>query len=197
MFLVENARDSFRSAVNFSGRSSRKQFWLFVLFVLIGFVLCTIANSMLFGAEIEHVVKVSRNSDGLVSQTPVARKSYNGGWLAIIFGLICLLPLAALGARRLQDTGKSKWWGLPLLLMPNAAAWLLLTNTIDVPINPQILADNPGIPATVAVPSVSASAILATWVFGVACYLLLIVFLSKASQPGPNKYGPNLNEVPS
>ena len=51
------------------------------------------------------------------------------GWasplLANIFGLAMLLPELAVGARRLNDTGRSGWWQL-LLLIPVIGVIILI-----------------------------------------------------------------------
>lgn len=46
-------------------------------------------------------------------------------FLGIIFALIVLVPVLAIGARRLHDTGLSGWWQL-LSLIPVAGALILM-----------------------------------------------------------------------
>lgn len=74
--------------VDFSGRASRTEFWMFALFnFLISLVL----------AIIDVVV-------GL-------------GFLQPIYALAVLLPALAVSVRRLHDTGRAGWW-LLLFLLP-------------------------------------------------------------------------------
>ena len=74
--------------VDFSGRASRTEFWMFALFnFLISLVL----------AIIDVVV-------GL-------------GFLQPIYALAVLLPALAVSVRRLHDTGRAGWW-LLLILLP-------------------------------------------------------------------------------
>lgn len=67
--------------VDFQGRATRQQFWMFVLvYVIIAIVI----------ALIEAVAGIP--------------------FLSVIYMLALLLPYLALGARRLHDTGLSGWW---------------------------------------------------------------------------------------
>lgn len=89
--------DAFRNYVNFKGRATRKQFWMFVLFsCLAGFALGFI------GAVIPALA-----------------------FLGSIYNLGVLLPSLAIGARRLHDTDRSAWW-LLLYLLPIVGPIVLL-----------------------------------------------------------------------
>jgi uncharacterized membrane protein YhaH (DUF805 family) len=68
---------------DFTGRARRKEYWMFVLFYLIFYVV-TIGIDMALGTT----------------------------FIAAIFSLGLLLPSLAIGARRLHDTGRSGWWQL-------------------------------------------------------------------------------------
>lgn len=86
--------------LDFSGRATRTQFWLFVLFyIIIAFVLMTLAS--ISGA-------IGNFFNMLV-------------W---IYGLALLLPSLAIGARRLRDGGFTPW--LLLLLLFPGIGWLIL-----------------------------------------------------------------------
>ena len=75
----------------FGGRARRKEYWMFALFNwIIIFVL----------ALIELLVGIAPESEQLV--------------LANIYQLAVLIPIIAVGVRRMHDTGRSGWW----LLLP-------------------------------------------------------------------------------
>ena len=89
--------DAFRNYVNFQGRATRTQFWMFVLFNFIAGVVLSI---------------IARIVPALVFLGPV-------------YNLAVLLPSLALGARRLHDTDRSGWWQL-LGLIPIVGVIIVL-----------------------------------------------------------------------
>ena len=66
----------------FTGRARRQEYWMFALFYLIIAVVLMVVESIV-------------GSNGV---------------LGAIFSLGLLVPSAAIGARRLHDTGRSGWW---------------------------------------------------------------------------------------
>lgn len=79
----------------FSGRSRRKEYWMFFLFVTL---------IMIGLAIIDLLVGTYNEAAGI-------------GLLQGLFGLATLVPYLALNARRLHDTGKSGWLQL-LFIIP-------------------------------------------------------------------------------
>ena len=77
---MNNFINTLTNYADFAGRTGRNDFWMFVLFY--------VALSILAGA-IDFVLGI-----GLVS---------------LIYSLALLLPLVAVVARRLHDTGRSGW----------------------------------------------------------------------------------------
>ena len=85
----------FSNYANFQGRTQRSGYWWVVLFlVLVSFVLWFV-DLQLFA--------------GLWSQDLLDQGS---GPLSIVFGLAIIVPVIALGVRRLHDTNRSGWWVL-------------------------------------------------------------------------------------
>ena len=83
--------------VDFKGRATRKQYWLYVLFTTVALVI--LAAVLSFFGKVGQIV-------------------FNLCQLAILLpSLAILLPSLAILARRLHDTNKSAWWIL-LNLVP-------------------------------------------------------------------------------
>jgi uncharacterized membrane protein YhaH (DUF805 family) len=88
----------------FSGRSRRKEFWMWVLFYVIVAIICNILDSALgLGGT---STSYSSYTDSGVS----AGYSSSGGILAMIWGLLNLIPAIAVSVRRVHDVDKSGWF---------------------------------------------------------------------------------------
>ena len=79
---------AYKNYANFSGRDTRQQYWMFVLFNFIIAVILMIIDSLIGTA----------------------------GLLSGIFSLVNILPSIAIATRRLHDIGKSGWWQLIVLV---------------------------------------------------------------------------------
>lgn len=95
-----------RESFNFSGRSRRKEYWMFILITFIISILLTITE-MALGLEINEEI----------------------GILTALFSLILLIPSLSVTVRRLHDTGKSGWWIL-LSLIPIIGGIIILIFTL-------------------------------------------------------------------
>ena len=89
---------------NFSGRVRRKEFWMFQLFVIIAFVICTILDNIL-------------GTVFIIDAGPAGLISLPYGWLYFLCLFFHALPSLSIGARRLHDVGKSGWWYLIGLIL--------------------------------------------------------------------------------
>lgn len=83
---------------DFSGRATRREFWMFALFNFLVSIIISVLDSMLFGGE----------------STP----------LSLLYSIGVLLPSIGIGIRRLHDIGKSGWW-LLIGLIP-FVGWIIL-----------------------------------------------------------------------
>jgi uncharacterized membrane protein YhaH (DUF805 family) len=91
----------FHKYVDFTGRARRSEFWWWALFTF----LLGIAASFI------DAVLGTRNSSGT-------------GLIGSLTNLAVLLPSLAVGARRLQDTGRSGWWQLLWIVV--CIGWIVL-----------------------------------------------------------------------
>lgn len=107
-----------RRYVQFSGRSRRKEYWMFALFLLIIYIIAMALDSMLgFGTT-------SRYAD--VTETGAAAGfNSTGGIITLLTMLAVFLPSLAVGIRRLHDTDRSGWW-LLIGLIPLIGTIVLL-----------------------------------------------------------------------
>jgi uncharacterized membrane protein YhaH (DUF805 family) len=96
---MEYYLDAWRNYVNFKGRATRKQFWMFVLINILISIGLQIIEAILGFVDME--------------------------LLSGLYGLAVLLPGLAITARRLHDVNKSAWW-LLLLLIPFIGGLVIL-----------------------------------------------------------------------
>ena len=100
MGFVEAIKSGFSKYVTFSGRAFRSEYWLWVLFCVIGGGVTAILDSALFGYS--------------VGASPL-----NG-----IFDLVTFLPSLALAARRMHDMDRTAWW--LLIALTGIGAFVLI-----------------------------------------------------------------------
>ena len=83
--------DYWKNYFNFKDRTSRKDFWMTVLFLFI--------ISFVIGLIFPGTIDTSGNSF-----------QYNGSVVTSIWSLATIIPSLAMGVRRLHDINKSGWW---------------------------------------------------------------------------------------
>ena len=111
MGFIEAVKHAFAHYGDFSTRSTRSQYWWWVLFWFLFTVLAIVTNGIIFGPTIE------QSNSGPVY-------TYDGGPIGKIFQLLVLIPFLAVNCRRLHDINKSGWWQL-LMFVP-VIGWLIL-----------------------------------------------------------------------
>ena len=90
----------------FDGRATRSEYWYFVLFATIAYIIVMVIDGLLAG---------------LTGGIPI---------LTIIIGLGLIVPTIAVGIRRLHDIGKSGWWYL-LAIVPFVSLILIVFFVMD------------------------------------------------------------------
>ncbi len=94
---------------NFCGRAPRREYWYFILF----HILASMAANL-----IDTVFGTMNFQRGI-------------GLLGSMYFVASLLPALAMAARRLQDTGRSPWWLLLLVIAPIGPLILLVMTLFD------------------------------------------------------------------
>jgi uncharacterized membrane protein YhaH (DUF805 family) len=101
----------------FSGRSSRREFWMWVLFYIICFIVLSVVDSVL------HLGGATSYGGGSYSTPGAVGYGYGaglrGGILTWLFAAAVFIPNIAVAVRRLHDTDRSGWW-LVAWLVPYA-----------------------------------------------------------------------------
>lgn len=85
--FVAAIKKGFKGYVVWNARSTRSEYWWWVLFTLIVGIVATIIDTVVFGSE-----------------------GMGAGWLSIIATIALFLPGLSLVVRRLHDTDRSGWW---------------------------------------------------------------------------------------
>jgi uncharacterized membrane protein YhaH (DUF805 family) len=102
----------------FSGRSQRKEYWMFVLFIVITSIVLSMLDSILgLGGGMSRTTYSNGTTFGTAA-------NLNGGLLNGVFSLAIIIPSIAVAARRLHDIGKSGWWML-IGLIP-LVGWIIV-----------------------------------------------------------------------
>ena len=99
---IDAIRFGFQKYRDFSGRSTKSEYWKWFFFMLIGILILSIVD--------------------------IRMHTYNfrtgGGLISGLFRVIALIPSLSLGARRLHDINRTGWWQL-LLFVP-VVGWIVL-----------------------------------------------------------------------
>ncbi len=103
-----------RRYAQFNGRARPKEYWMFVLFLIIGFALLNAAETMLGIGTGEYWL---RRGPWWAASGYYTR----GGPLTGLFALAMCIPYLAVAIRRLHDTDRSGWWLLLASCLSSAA----------------------------------------------------------------------------
>ncbi|MCK0531907.1 DUF805 domain-containing protein [Sphingobium agri] len=107
-----------RRYARFSGRARPKEYWMFILFLLICFIAISLIEGLLGLSTTEHWVRRGPWWFDTGYQT-------RGGPLTGLFGLAMLIPWLAVAVRRLHDTDRSGFW-LLIIFFPLIGSLILL-----------------------------------------------------------------------
>ncbi|MFK7881987.1 DUF805 domain-containing protein [Roseobacter sp.] len=168
MTFTEAVKTCFRKFFTFSGRASRSEYWWFSLFCLLGGFTASFAESSInafFG-------------------DPTGPTMLSGA-----FNLATFIPGLSAGWRRMHDTGRSGLYLFyPFVVIFGVSTFAAWTGAFDV------LATNPE-GALEALNSVTLAILAISMIVLIISPFLVLYWLTRPSQPGPNAYGPNPHEV--
>jgi uncharacterized membrane protein YhaH (DUF805 family) len=102
-FVMEYMFMPLKRYFDFSGRSRRKEYWMFFLLYLVLYIIAGILDVQLGFAT---TTSASEFGDGTAS----ASFNMQGGMLTMIVALAFLIPNIAVAVRRMHDNDKSGWW---------------------------------------------------------------------------------------
>lgn len=175
--FADAVRLALRRALTLSGRAARAEFW-WVALAFAGLAVLLIAvNTVLFGPLVVTGPEGTRVIYGV------------GRWGGLVL-LVALLPLVAVGCRRLHDTGWSGWW----LLAPVALQFLLVWGSALLALGPARLVEMMRAPGGASFQITGALA-TAFVILILAAWARLILRLARPGDAGPNRFGPNPLEV--
>ena len=102
--------EALKRYAEFSGRSRRKEFWLFILLYIVLSGLATVVDITVF--------------ENLLIEEEM-------GVVSVVLALALLIPSLSVQVRRLHDTDRSAWWLLIALLPIIGGIVLLVFNCLD------------------------------------------------------------------
>ncbi len=109
MSFFDAVVSGFKNCFVFRGRSSRSEFWWFILFSIMA---CLIALNFSF----ENLNKELSKSD--INDVSSVLRTLLSSWFGVAL-LITYVPQIALSVRRFHDINKSGWWFFGLQIVPS------------------------------------------------------------------------------
>ena len=110
----------FKNTFNFSGTSSKREFWFFLLFFFIAYVIVWVVDDVFLESTVN--VKDLPMGDLL----PAGYFDPDVGLAVLLFRPIMAIPTLSVTVRRLHDVGKSGWWSTLWVLPLPVIGWFWL-----------------------------------------------------------------------
>jgi uncharacterized membrane protein YhaH (DUF805 family) len=110
----------FKRCFDFNGRSSRPDFWYFMLLFILLYTVVAVVDQTFVTAKVD-----IRNLP-LGSYIPMGMVDPNVGLLVLLYRPVMALPTIAVSVRRLHDVGKSGWLSVLWVLPIPGIGWLYL-----------------------------------------------------------------------
>ena len=167
---------------DFSGRSRRMEYWMWVVFQMLIAVAFWILTIVIAGSA---VMALGMGSSGKDPGAVVAAGVGMGIGIVLLFalygllGLFLIIPSLAVAVRRLHDTNRSGWWLLAPLACECVAFLAFGMAGASAGTNGSSGAAVPAMIGFIAV------------IGALGLGLMLLVFMFLDGTPGPNRYGPD------
>ena len=161
----------FKRYFDFKGRSRRKEYWMYTLFVILVSIALSIVDAMLgLGGSAVGDTEMTGTSVG-------AEGALSGGLLANLFALATVIPGLAVSVRRLHDLDRSGWW----ILLP----------TVPIILGAILLAVGAAQAMSGSGAGFGGAALFGMILAGVGviCSIVLLVWFCTAGTPGSNRFG--------
>ena len=124
MSFFDSVTSAFRNYFNFSGRSTRSEYWWFFLFCI---VLYLLAFSLSFDDLQQELNKIGTQGADPFEVMQV----FTTSWFGIAF-FVTFIPQITISVRRLHDIDKSGWWYVGLQIAPSFLPGIFIFNLISV-----------------------------------------------------------------
>lgn len=157
----------FSKYVTFAGRARRPEYWWFFLFIILGSVIATVVDSILFGVA--------------TSEEPATQV------LSPAFSLATFLPILAVGWRRMHDIGRPGWYLLIPLFVSVAMMLGLFFGVFGFAELQKAGADEEALRSAAGGLGIASIAIIG--IVQLVLSVLIIWWLTRPTQPGANQYG--------
>jgi uncharacterized membrane protein YhaH (DUF805 family) len=167
MYLMEWMILPLKRYAQFNGRSRRKEYWMWTLFVILASIVTGILDSVL-GLGGETALEPGATPNGFMYAIGLM-----GGLLSTLFVLATLIPAFAVSVRRLHDVDRTGWW-LIVSFLPYLAGLALV-----------VRAGSTGSVDGVAI--VGAILLLV----GAIASIVMLVWFCTSGTVGANRFGPD------
>lgn len=173
MSFATSIRTCFAKYVTFSGRAGRPEYWYFFLFALLMGLFANVIDTMFF-STVSTVETTTSTATVAVSNSPVSG----------LVSLVLFFPQLSAAWRRMHDTGRSGLYALfPMLVA--AAALLVLVFGLGFS---DVFA--PGGSLNILFTRATLLVLIPTLVVVLFSPLLVLFWLSRPSEVGENRFGP-------
>lgn len=168
MGFIEAVKTCFSKYFTFSGRAARPEYWWFVLFVVVISFVLSFVDAAIFGVDPE-------------TEEPTTV-------LTGLFQLAIFFPALAVGWRRLHDSGRPGWY----VLIPMLVSLIFMIGTFFGIFAFGIAETEVSDPEALRAPAalLGGAGVLVFAAVQLLMLVLIIWWMTRPSDPGPNEYGP-------